>query len=75
MQQLNGAVQRAQGRYDKSDPKKSTSGKICPFMSSKDNKVECTEECQIHKGKKGYECPFSELNKISYNLNPQNFRR
>ena len=68
MQHANEIVNRARGRYKKSG--EATNGKICPFMSAKNEKVECTEECQLYKQGKDqkYACPLTELNDIAYSL-------
>jgi len=43
--------------------------KICPFMSSPNEQVACTPQCKIHRAdKKGFECIFSELVPISFNM-------
>ena len=42
--------------------------KLCPFMSTPNAEVACTEQCKIHRAdKKGFECIFSELVPISFN--------
>ena len=47
-----------------------TSEKICPFMSTPEVDCACTSRCKFYRAKKkGYECPFSELSCISFNLN------
>ena len=47
--------------------------KICPFMSALNADRECTSQCKLYRAnKKGYECPFSELSCISYNLKNKN---
>ena len=44
--------------------------KLCPFMSTPEADRACTQQCKFYRAKKkGYECPFSELSCISFNLN------
>jgi len=46
---------------------------ICPFMSTPEADRACTSRCKFYRAnKKGYECPFSELSCISYNLKNKN---
>lgn len=43
--------------------------KICPFMSDSRGQIACTPQCKIQRAdKKGFECIFSELAPISWNL-------
>lgn len=66
---VNKAVNRARNRY--SNGGQSTDGKICPFMSNGDKKVECTLECQLYKQNsksQQYACPLTELNDIAFSL-------
>lgn len=47
--------------------------KICPLMSDAKYQVACTPQCKIHRAdKKGFECLFSELASISWNLKNKN---
>ncbi|MCK5018164.1 MAG: hypothetical protein KAS32_14000 [Candidatus Peribacteraceae bacterium] len=64
----NSAVERARGNQGEGQ----INEKICPFMSTKSEQVECTPQCQLYKaGKKGYACPVQELNAISFALRPR----
>ena len=44
--------------------------KLCPFQSSPDEEVECSEKCALYRGKKkdGFNCPLIELSSISWLL-------
>ena len=42
--------------------------KICPFMSTGENKVLCNSECKLFRpGKSKFECVLQELQSISWN--------
>lgn len=44
--------------------------KICPFQSTPDEEVPCTNRCALFRSGKqaGYECPISELTSMSWVL-------
>lgn len=45
-----------------------TKDKICPFQSTPDRSVACSSQCKLYRADKPkFECPFQELNAISFN--------
>lgn len=62
MEKIN--VERAREKIQKRKKR----GKLCPFMSSGDVKVECSNECVLFRADKqeGFNCPFTELSSMSW---------
>lgn len=45
----------------------------CPFQSTLEKPVPCSEKCQLHRsGKKGFACAFHDLAIMAWNLKPEN---
>ena len=42
---------------------KNPNEKMCPFRDQV-----CNSRCRLFRDKKGYECPFMEINSISWNI-------